>query len=180
MTTPLVTEYDPRWPGQFRTIAAALGPILDGQFLRIEHVRSTAVPGLVAKPIIDVVVVIEPDQLEGVIERLRSLGFQHEGDLGIPGREAFKPQPGTPAASLPRQHLYVCPQGTRSLQEQLAFRDFLRSHPAEAERLSEHKRDLCRRFDHDKGCYIRGKSDHVREIIRAAMPDGRCLAPQVD
>jgi len=180
MSTPLVTEYDPRWPDQFRSISDALGPLLDGLFLRIEHVGSTAVTGLVAKPIIDVIIVVEPGDPGAVINRLGSFGFRHEGDLGIPGREAFKPEPGTPAMDLPRLHLYVCPKGNRSLLEQLAFRDYLRGHPAEAERLSEHKRALCRQFNHDKARYIKGKSGLVREIIRAAMPDGRCLAPNVD
>jgi len=86
----------------------------------------------------------------------------------------------TEAAAFPRHHLYVCPEGNRSLLEQVAFRDYLRIHPEQARRLSDHKRALCAEFNNDKSRYIRGKSEMVREIIRWAMPDGQCLAPQID
>jgi len=69
--------------------------------------------------------------------------------------------------------------GNRSLEEQLAFRDYLRSHPAEAQRLSAHKRALCVEHGDGKARYIAGNSEMVREIIRRAMPDGRCLAPEI-
>jgi GrpB-like predicted nucleotidyltransferase (UPF0157 family) len=176
----LVSDYDDRWPHLFREISGILEETLAGRFLRIEHVGSTAIPGMTAKPIIDLVVVIEPAELGGVAGALADLGFQHEGDRGIPGREAFRPIDGTPAATLPRHHLYVCPLGNRSLEEQLAFRDYLRAHPEEAARLSAHKRALCIEHENDKARYIRGKSDAVREIIRRAMPDGECRAPEPD
>jgi GrpB-like predicted nucleotidyltransferase (UPF0157 family) len=180
MPVTLVADYSNRWPELFRQIAAVLEDVLDGRFRRIEHVGSTAIPGMTAKPIIDVVVEIEPSQLDDVTAALRDLGFQHEGDRGIPEREAFRPTPGTRAARLPRQHLYVCPVGNRSLAEQLAFRDFLRSHPEEARKLSELKHALCIEHDNDKDLYIKGKSEAVRAIICRAMPDGRCLAPRPD
>ena len=177
MPVTLVRDYDDRWPDLFRRISGVLRSALDGLYLRIEHVGSTAIPGMTAKPIIDLVVVIEPERLGDVTVALERLGFRHEGDRGIPGREAFRPIEGTPAAALPRQHLYVCPDGNRSLAEQLAFRDYLRSHPDDADRLSAHKRALCVEHDNDRDLYIEGKSEMVREIIRRAMPDGRCLAP---
>jgi len=180
MQITLVSDYDDRWQGLFREIEAFLAEVLDGLFLRIEHVGSTAIPGMTAKPIIDVVVVVEPGRLDAVTAALAGCGFAHEGDRGIPGREAYRPIEGTPAARLPRQHLYVCPEGNRSLQEQLAFRDYLRAHPDEVEALSAHKRALCIEHDNDKELYIKGKSEAVRAIIRRAMPDGRCLAPKVD
>ena len=180
MLVTLVCDYDARWPDSFREIEAFLIECLDGLFLRIEHVGSTAIPGMTAKPIIDVVVVIEAGRLNAVAAALAGCGFAHEGDLGGPGREAFRPIAGTPAARLPRQHLYVCPEENRSLQEQLAFRDFLRAHPSDVEALSAHKRALCIEYGNDKTLYIRGKSEAVRAIIRRAMPDGRCLAPKVD
>jgi GrpB-like predicted nucleotidyltransferase (UPF0157 family) len=179
MDVTLVHDYDDRWPRQFEKIRDLLAEALHGLSLRIEHVGSTSIPGMTAKPIIDLVVVIEPGSLGYVTKALGGLGFRHEGDLGIPGREAFRPVEGSTAADLPRHHLYVCPIGNRSLEEQLAFRDYLREHPEEARRLSEHKRALCIEHDNDKPRYISGKSEMVREIIRKAMPDGRCLAPKV-
>jgi len=180
MQITLVSEYDPAWAEMFECIAAKLSAALDGQHTCIEHIGSTSIPGMVAKPIIDLVVIIEPGRLDEAIDALATIGFCHEGDLGIPGREAFKPDEGTEAARLPRHHLYICPKGNRSLLEQLAFRDYLREHPQQIKRLSEHKRALCIEHANDKALYIRGKSEMVREIIRAAMPDGQCLAPNVD
>jgi GrpB-like predicted nucleotidyltransferase (UPF0157 family) len=180
MCVSLVQEYDERWPGDFRRIAETLESELDGLFLRIEHVGSTAIPGMTAKPIIDLVVVIEPDRFDDVARALVEFGFRHDGDRGIPGREAFRPVQATPAAALPRQHLYVCPKGNRSLEEQVAFRDYLRRHPDEVRRLSAHKRALCIEHGDDKDLYIAGKSEMVRQIVRLAMPDGACLAPKID
>jgi len=178
MPVTLVQEYDDRWPTWFRDIGRELRDVLDGLFRRLEHIGSTAIPGMVAKPIIDLVVVIEPGRLADVIERLSDFGYTHEGDRGIPGREAFRPIADRRPASFPRHHLYVCPHGNRSLQEQIAFRDYLRERPEEAARLSAHKRALCIEHDNDKDRYIVGKSEMVRGIIRRAMPDGDCLAPK--
>ncbi len=172
MAVTLVRNYDDRWPDAFREIAATLESKLAGLFLRIEHVGSTAIPGMTAKPIIDVIVVVEPERFGDVARSLAAFGFRHEGDRGIPGREAFRPIEGSPAAALPRQHLYVCPVGNRSLEEQLAFRDYLRTHPEAVRRLSAHKRALSFEHDNDKALYIAGKSDMVQEITRRAMDDG--------
>jgi GrpB-like predicted nucleotidyltransferase (UPF0157 family) len=180
MSVTLVCAYDDRWPRVFGELADVLGRTLDGLYERIEHVGSTSIPGMTAKPIVDLVVVIRPDRLDAVTAALAGLGFRHEGDRGIPGREAFRPIEGTAAADLPRHHLYVCSVGNRSLEEQLAFRDYLRTHSDEARRLSAHKRALCIEHDNDRQLYIKGKSAMVREITRRAMPDGRCLAPEVD
>lgn len=180
MPITLVSTYDERWPDQFRLIASRLETALAGLYSCIEHVGSTAIPGMVAKPIIDLVVVIGPEKLPAVMAALETLGFRHEGDRGIHGREAFRPTEGSEAAGFPRHHLYVCPEGNRSLMEQVAFRDYLRNEPLQVRRLSEHKRALCVRHDNDKTLYIKGKSAMVREIIRMAMPDGQCLAPEVD
>ena len=178
MEITLVQEYRERWPEDFRRISGEIEPVLEGLHLRVEHVGSTAIPGMTAKPIIDLIVVIEPDRLPEVIDRLSAFGYTHEGDRGIPGREAFKPIAGAHPAAFPRHHLYVCPKGNRSLAEQVAFRDYLLQHPQEVEALSAHKRILCIEHGNDKERYIAGKSDRVRAIIARAMPDGRCLAPK--
>jgi GrpB-like predicted nucleotidyltransferase (UPF0157 family) len=127
----LIVAYDPSWPATFQQLrdrlAATLGPLA----VAIEHVGSTAVPGLAAKPIIDLDVIIadraDRADLPAVIERLRSLGYLHEGDLGVPGREAFTTPSGATA-----HHLYVCAVGTPALDHHLAFRDALRADSAVA------------------------------------------------
>jgi GrpB-like predicted nucleotidyltransferase (UPF0157 family) len=92
-----IVDYDPRWPETFASLRDQVAGVLGPFALRIEHVGSTSVPGLPAKPIIDLDVVIATQvDLPEVIGRLGTLGYQHEGDLGIPGREAFNAPAATP------------------------------------------------------------------------------------
>lgn len=166
-----IVDYDPTWADAFagisRAVAAALGPLA----LRIEHVGSTAVPGLGAKPIIDLDVVIEsPHVLPLVVEALRTLGYSHEGDGGIPGREAFGREGATVPADgsgreWPAHHLYVCPSDSEELRRHLRFRDHLRSHPDDAARYDALKRDLARRYANDIDAYVEGKSAFVECIL---------------
>jgi len=107
MSEPVViVDYDPAWPGRYEAlrapIAAALGPLA----AEIVHLGSTSVPGLAAKPVIDLNILLHrSSDLPAVIERLAGLGYRHEGDFGIVGREAFATPPGYSAHD---HHLYVC------------------------------------------------------------------------
>ena len=128
----------------------------------IEHVGSTAVPGLAAKPIIDIdVVLISAIDLPGVIARLAAVGYEHRGDLGVTGREAFR----TPPNDLPH-HLYVCPPGSPEYRRHICFRDHLRSHPTDANSYAKLKRELGRKFRDDREAYTKAKSMFVTEILR--------------
>src|SRR5512146_1553074 len=117
-----VVDYDDDWPRRFEQLRARIWPSVADVALRIEHVGSTSVPGLAAKPIIDMtLVVLEPGDIPLVIDRLATPGYCHQGDLGIGGREAFE-QP----AGLPPHHLYACAEGAPALINHIAFRDYLR------------------------------------------------------
>jgi GrpB-like predicted nucleotidyltransferase (UPF0157 family) len=98
MADPVViVDYDPSWPATFEQLRDRLAATLGRLAVAIEHVGSTAVPGLAAKPIIDLdVVIADRIDLPAVIQRLRTLGYLHEGDLGVPGREAFTTPAGAP------------------------------------------------------------------------------------
>ena len=103
----IVLPYDEQWKKDFAAIKAELQEALDGLALRIEHVGSTSVPGLSAKPIIDIDVVIRDESmLEAVIAALGRIGYRHEGNDGIAGREAFGYEG---KEHLRDHHLYVCP-----------------------------------------------------------------------
>ena len=160
-----VVDYDPAWPALFENIAAPLRAVFaDGPLLRIEHVGSTSVPGLPAKPIIDIDVVIPSRaDLPEAIVRLATLGYVHQGDLGITSRESFK----RPLAS-PPQNLYVCAEDSPELRRHLAFRDYLRAHPDDARRYAELKRELAARHITDIDAYVDGKSEFVHGILRRA------------
>src|ERR1700753_9922 len=92
-----IRDYDLSWPRLFEALAAGVLAGLGADALEVEHVGSTAVPVLAAKPIIDMdVVIATPGALPRVVAGLAALGYVQEGDLGIPGREAFRARPGEP------------------------------------------------------------------------------------
>jgi GrpB-like predicted nucleotidyltransferase (UPF0157 family) len=165
----LVSEYNPAWPSWFVQIRQLVAEKLGSYCLAIEHVGSTAVPGMTAKPIIDLDVVIEPGRFEKVKRLLGELGYFHQGDLGTPEREAFALENAEMAQALPPDHLYVCPHESAELKRHLAFRDFLRAHPEWVSRLSELKRSLCQRHGNDREAYMEGKSAMVQEIACLAL-----------
>ena len=112
--------YDEQWKHDFLQIKAELTIALGQLAIEIEHVGSTSVQGLSAKPIIDIDVVIEDySRLENVILALGKIGYRHEGDLGIAGREAFKYDG---KEHLRKHHLYVCPKDSQELKRHIAFR----------------------------------------------------------
>jgi GrpB-like predicted nucleotidyltransferase (UPF0157 family) len=169
-----VVPYDSAWPAQFSELAAALSDALGDVALRIEHVGSTSVPGLPAKPIIDVDVVIAGAvDLPRAVERLAAVGYTHQGDLGVPGRDAFKyegdtvPRDGS-GRSWPTHHLYVCVDGVAELVRHVAFRDYLIAHPGVAHAYGELKLELAVRFRNDRPGYNEAKTDFVRGVYTKA------------
>jgi GrpB-like predicted nucleotidyltransferase (UPF0157 family) len=122
-----IKAYDPQWPIRFEEFRIKLSELLGDLVSAIEHVGSTSVPGLAAKPIIDLdVLLASADYLPETIRRLATLGYEHEGDLGITGREAFRHPP-----TLFAHHLYVCPPDSEEFRRHILLRNYLRSHPAE-------------------------------------------------
>ena len=164
-TEPIhLVEYDPDWPRQFELLRSRLAAALGDLALAIEHVGSTAVPGLAAKPILDAdVVVLTQADLQAAVERLEGIGYRHQGDLGIPGREAFD-WPPTDA----RHHVYVLVAGADELRRHLGFRDRLRADPAAARAYGDLKRELAERHGNDRVAYGDAKSAFVERILADA------------
>lgn len=160
----LVVDYDPSWPDLFEALRRPVWAAVHGVAVSVEHVGSTAVPGLAAKPIIDMdVVVPSSDNLPEAIARLATLGYVHRGCLGIDGREAFNSPQGLPA-----HHLYVCPKESAALSNHLTLRDVLRRDPAAVAEYSRIKRQLAARFPNDIESYIAGKTDFILTVLRNA------------
>ena len=161
----VIVPHDPTWPAQFlalqRRIVGALGPLA----LAIEHVGSTAVPGLAAKPVIDLdVIVRSPADIPAAIDALATLGYTAQGEKGVPGREAFR----WPAGEA-RHHVYVCPQGTHALEDHLLFRDYLRAHPEVAQEYGRLKQAYAAQHGSNRDAYSVAKAafiDRVTEIAR--------------
>jgi GrpB-like predicted nucleotidyltransferase (UPF0157 family) len=162
MRTIVVVDYDPAWPDIFQKLRARIWPVVRDVAIAVEHVGSTSVPGLAAKPIIDMSVVVASErEVHAAIERLTTLGYVHLGNLGIEGREAFRNPDG-----LPPHNLYVCPEGSLGLQNQLAVRDYLRTHLETAQAYGDLKKRLARAFPHDIDSYVDGKTDLILGILQ--------------
>lgn len=158
----VVVDYDESWPLQFEEIARSIRAAVPDA--RVEHVGSTAVPGLAAKPVIDVdVVVASAEQVPEAIERLRSLGYVHQGDKGIPGREAFM----WPRGARPH-HVYVVVEGGEPLADHVDFRDHLRRNPAAAGEYAALKRRLAQLHADDALAYGEAKTELVTRILAEA------------
>jgi GrpB-like predicted nucleotidyltransferase (UPF0157 family)/ribosomal protein S18 acetylase RimI-like enzyme len=159
---PLVIRaYDPTWPDQFSDLASRVTAALGALRLRVEHIGSTAVPGLAAKAVIALDVVLEsPTDLPEAIRRLGVLGYVHEGDLGIVGREAFRSPP-----SDARHHLYVLIAGADELRRHLAFRDALRADRNLRDKYAALKRSLAIQYAHDRKSYTEAKSAFIMQVV---------------
>lgn len=156
-----VVEYNPEWPKQFCQLRDRIWPYVRDRAIAIEHVGSTSVPGLAAKPVIDIDIVLSSHTvLPQIVEALASLGYEHRGDLGIQDRTAFAATNDQPA-----HHLYACPRGTLALGNHLTLRDHLRDHAADAMAYSRLKRQLAEEFPHDIVRYIEGKSQFILSIL---------------
>jgi putative acetyltransferase len=156
-----IRDYDPTWPDRFTKLAATVNTGLGALALRIEHVGSTAVPGLAAKPVIDIdVVLAAAADLPEVIRRLERLGYVHEGELGIAGREAFRWPLGEA-----RHHLYVMIEGAAELRRHLRFRDALRADRAVRDAYGALKQALAARHSHDRAAYTEAKSAFIAGIV---------------
>jgi|WetSurMetagenome_2_1015567.scaffolds.fasta_scaffold520525_1 GrpB-like predicted nucleotidyltransferase (UPF0157 family) len=169
MAVTLVEKYNPAWAEWFHTLKQFLGGKINLACISIEHVGSTAIPGMTAKPIIDIDVVIERKDREKMKALLEERGYTCKGDLGIKDRESFDLADETLKATLPAHHLYVTPEDSEELKRHLAFREYLRFHTEERERLSALKMELAARFDNDKYPYMDGKDAMVKEILARAL-----------
>jgi GrpB-like predicted nucleotidyltransferase (UPF0157 family)/8-oxo-dGTP pyrophosphatase MutT (NUDIX family) len=165
-----VVPYDPRWKTEFERIRATLLAPLDGLILDIVHVGSTSVEGLAAKPILDYYVVLESDaHFPAVSARLQELGYTHNGDGGIPGRERFRPASND---AFMTQHLYVAAKDNSELLREIAFRDYLRRHGDARDAYAALKQRLAAQFRHDIDSYIDGKHAFVEACLRQAATEG--------
>ena len=175
-----IKTYDPEWPATFERIRAFVWPHVQHASMALEHVGSTSVPGLSAKPVIDACIVVASRRdIPHVVKALTRIGYVHRGELGVPEREAFQHP-----ASWPKHHLYVSPRGSLSLTNHLGLRDYLRANPDVAREYGELKASLAGKFADDIDAYIAGKTEFILAILRnigfteeevAAIRSHQCL-----
>jgi GrpB-like predicted nucleotidyltransferase (UPF0157 family) len=173
-----IIPYNPAWPLLFEGLKGVYARALGPPALAIEHVGSTAVPGLVAKPIIDIDVVIPSRAvLSDVIRLLATLGYRHQGDLGVPGREAFThegddevPRDGT-GRRWPAHQLYICAANSHELHRHLQFRDWLRAHPGNAAEYGRLKSHLAPIEREDRESATEAKTAFIDAALTATASD---------
>jgi GrpB-like predicted nucleotidyltransferase (UPF0157 family) len=164
--TVRIVDHDPAWPGRAREelerVVAALGPTA----VRLEHVGSTSVPGLGAKPIIDMQVsVTDIERQDDYVGPLEELGYMFAPDPAFPDYHYF----AKPHARPRSHHLHVCQAGSRQELRHLAVRDFLRAHPDEAASYEQLKRALVREHPEDRLAYVAGKDQYMLELEARAV-----------
>ena len=158
----VVVPYDSAWKTGFEKIKKEIEAAAGELIVKIEHVGSTSVEGMWAKPCIDIDAVIRDYSVfDQVVEKLAAIGYTHEGDLGIKDREAFK---YTDKPHLQTHHLYVCPQNSEELRRHITFREYLRSHPEAVRVYSAVKQEAARLFPGDIDGYIRHKSPCIEAL----------------
>lgn len=161
-TNVIVLPYDRTWKIAFKNIKKEIENAIGDLIVGIEHVGSTSVEGLSAKPCIDIDVIIKDYSVfESVVQKLETIGYIHEGDLGIKDREAFK---YLNKPHLQKHHLYVCPQDSEELHRHITFRDYLRNNSEAAQKYSLVKETAAKLFPNDIEKYIDYKSPCIEEL----------------
>ena len=162
--TARLVEYDDRWPFLFRAEAARILAAASELQLTLEHVGSTAVPGLCAKPVLDILAgYTGAVPALACVAPLERAGYEHRGDAGIVGHQFFRR--GQPRA----YHIHLVELGGRLWREYLAFRDYLRSDTRAAVEYADLKRQLAARHPRDREAYISGKSSFVVAAIHRSL-----------
>jgi GrpB-like predicted nucleotidyltransferase (UPF0157 family) len=163
-----VVLYDPAWPATFETLRNELARALATvPVVAIEHVGSTSVPGLAAKPVIDIDVIVAPGDVARASAALAAVGYEPLGEMGVPDREAFR----APADGVAR-NVYVTVDGCLSLRNHLALRAVLRANPALRDEYGELKLALAEEDLESIDEYVVRKSAVVQRILEAGGLSG--------
>jgi len=167
MRTIDIVAYDPAWPAMFQAERRHLRQALGDSACHIHHIGSTAVAGLAAKPIIDIL--LEVTGLASLDEdqsAMEEIGYECMGEFGIPGRRYFRK-----GGENRSHHIHAFARGDSNIARHLAFRDYLRKHADVAAEYAQLKMRLARECDNDIGRYCQGKDLYVKRVERLAMQD---------
>lgn len=174
----LIASYDPDWPRRYDAEAAVLQSALGRLAVRIEHVGSTSVPGLAAKPIIDIQIsVASLARLDRFTTPLVSVGYVHVPDPDPdPEFERVYPHFRRPAAGVASHHVHLCVAGSEMERRHLSFRDYLRDHEGAAEQYAQLKKRLAAQYGLEtqdaRQEYTAAKGPFIESIVRCAIDAG--------
>ena len=161
-----VLNYDPEWPLKYERERKAIAEILDGNGISIYHIGSTSVPGLAAKPIIDMMAVVRSlEKVDDARGKFSELGYEYLGEFGIAGRRYFRKGGDERTHQI---HIFQA-DDWNNIGRHLAFRDYMRTHEKERAEYAEIKTALAQRFPYDIDGYCDGKDAFVREMEKRAL-----------
>lgn len=161
-----LTPHNPNWTQQYETEAATLTPIFGDNLIAIHHIGSTAVPGLQAKPIIDMMPIVwDIEQVDSLSDAMAEQGYIHKGEHGIPGRRYFRKG----SDLYHTHHIHVYEQDSPEIAQHLLFRDYLCAHPQKADAYDQLKTTLAQKYTDDTVAYTSAKSDFVQTMIQEAF-----------
>ena len=168
--TLIVVPYDPNWTSEFERIRNYLMEQIGDLVLEIKHVGSTSIPGLCAKPIIDIVAVMDSyDVFPEIVARLEKVGFKHNGDQGIKEREAFKQLSPDDFMDF---HFYACPKDSEESRRQTIFRKALLNNKNLADEYGKLKMRLIDEVNGDRVLYTDLKTEFILNVINNAIKEG--------
>jgi GrpB-like predicted nucleotidyltransferase (UPF0157 family) len=161
-----IAPYDPLWPREYAAEAARIADSCRDLALRLEHIGSTAVPGMSAKPIIDILAGVPPRASRAeYVAAIRGLGYEHRGALGIPGRNYFRR--GSPRS----HHIHLVNWSSAFWRDHLMFRDYLRRDAVAAQQYAALKRELSAMFADDRARYNEEKGPFINAVLRRAREE---------
>lgn len=163
--TVRLVPYTPAWAELFEDEKAKLSLALKDWALDIQHIGSTAIPGGVAKPIIDIgIAVADFDLACACVPLVVGVGYEYQGENGIPRRHYFVKR-----NSATTHHIHMFEQESRNWQDHILFRDYLRDHPEEVNEYTELKIRLAEMFPTDREAYTNGKGEFISRILALAI-----------
>lgn len=165
MRKVVVTLYNEAWPSMYKAEANRIDTVFGTDIIDIHHIGSTSVPGLKAKPVIDIMPVARDiNRVDAFNTAMIDIGYEPKGENGLLGRRYF--QKGGDDRT---HHVHVYEMGHPDIRRHLAFRDYLRAHPNTAEEYGNLKEELALRFPNDMKAYINGKEQLVLAIEARAV-----------
>ncbi len=161
-----VVPHDPRWRDAFEAEAKHVAAALGENVVAIHHIGSTAIPGIHAKPVIDMLAEVRDiAEVDGRSPAMESLGYQVMGEFGIPGRRYFRKDDQD---GIRTHHIHAFEAGSEEAEHHLAFRDYMIAHPGDAQRYSELKWKLAAEYPQSMDGYMDGKDGFIKEMERRA------------
>lgn len=162
-----VVPHDPRWREAFEAEAAQVAAALGENVVAIHHIGSTAIPGIYAKPVVDLLVEVgDIAEVDGRGAAMEALGYEVMGEYGIPGRRFFRKDD---REGVRTHNIHAFEAGSAEVERHLAFRDYMAAHPGDAQRYSELKRRLAEEHPHSLDEYMDGKDGFIKEVDRRAV-----------